>query len=118
MYEHQKDFWTPENRDAAYPRLTANSFPNNYVPSSYWIKSGAYLRLKNVVLGYTLPEAVTGKAKIKSTRIYVSGQNLFTWHDFFPGFDPEQRDTGGSFYPIMRTYTVGLNIISLPALGA
>lgn len=110
MYEHQKDFWSAENTDAAYPRLTANSIVNNYVTSSYWMKSGAYLRLKNVVAGYTLPGALTGKIGVRTARIYVSGQNLFTWDKFFPGFDPEQRDTAGEFYPIMRTYTVGLNV--------
>jgi TonB-linked SusC/RagA family outer membrane protein len=110
MYEHQKDFWTPENTDAAYPRLTANAIPNNYVTSSYWVRSASYLRIKNLVLGYTLPKKVTGKIKIKSARIYLSGQNLVTWSNFFPGFDPEQRDTGGEFYPIMKTYTVGINI--------
>lgn len=110
MFEHQKDYWTPENPDAAYPRLTANSIVNNYVTSSYWLKSGAYVRLKNVVLGYTLPAGITSKIGIKSTRLYVSGQNLVTWDKFFPGFDPEQRDTAGEFYPIMRTFTAGLNI--------
>jgi TonB-linked SusC/RagA family outer membrane protein len=110
MYEHQKDYWTPENTDAAYPRLTANSITNNYHASSYWIKSAAYLRLKNVVLGYTLPTALTQKAKIKSARVYISGQNLITWDKFFPGFDPEQINTGGAFYPIMRTYSAGVNI--------
>lgn len=110
MYEHQKDYWTPENPGAAYPRLTANSVANNYIASSYWVRSAAYLRLKNLVIGYTLPKSVTDKIKIKSARIYGSGQNMFTWDKFFPGFDPEQIDTGGSFYPIMRTYTVGVNI--------
>ena len=110
MFDYQKDYWSPNNMGAAYPRLTVNSIPNNYVTSSFWVRSAAYLRLKNVVLGYTLPTALTTKAKIKSARLYVSGQNLITWTKFFPGFDPEQRDTGGEFYPIMRTYTVGLNI--------
>ena len=110
IFEHQKDYWTPENTGAAYPRLTPNSITNNYVTSSYWMKSGAYLRLKNVVVGYTLPKMITDRIKIKSARIYVSGQNLFTWDKFFPGFDPEQRDTAGEFYPIMKTYTVGLNL--------
>lgn len=110
VFEHQKDYWSPENTDAAYPRLTANSIPNNYVTSSYWVKSGAYLRLKNVVLGYTLPQSLIEHISMKSARIYISGQNLVTWDNFFPGFDPEQRDTAGHFYPIMRTYTVGLNI--------
>ncbi len=110
MFDYQKDYWSPTNTGAAYPRLTVNSIPNNYVTSSFWVRSAAYLRLKNVVLGYTLPTALTTKVKIKSARLYVSGQNLITWTKFFPGFDPEQRDTGGEFYPIMRTYTVGLNV--------
>ena len=110
IYEHQKDYWSPSNPNAAYPRLTANSITNNYVTSSFWMRSGAYLRLKNVVLGYTLPKSLTGKVKLSSARLYVSGQNLVTWSDYFPGFDPEQRDTAGEFYPIMKTYTVGLNV--------
>ena len=110
MFKHQADFWSPENTNAAYPRLTNNSIVNNYHASSYWIKSSAYLRLKNVVLGYTLPTSLTNKAKIKSARVYISGQNLITWDSFFPGFDPEQIDTGGEFYPIMKTYTFGVNL--------
>jgi TonB-linked SusC/RagA family outer membrane protein len=110
IYEHQKDYWSPSNPNAAYPRLTANSITNNYVTSSFWMRSGAYLRLKNVVLGYTLPKSLTGKVKLSSARLYVSGQNLVTWSNYFPGFDPEQKDTAGEFYPIMKTYTVGLNV--------
>jgi TonB-linked SusC/RagA family outer membrane protein len=110
MFDYQTDYWSPENTGAAYPRLTANSIGNNYVASSYWIKSSAYLRMKNLVVGYTIPKTLTEKVKIKSARLYVSGQNLFTWDKFFPGFDPEQIDTGGEFYPIMRTYSVGVNI--------
>lgn len=110
IYEHQKDYWTPENPGAAYPRLTNNSIGNNYVISSYWIRSSAYLRLKNLVVGYTVPAVVSKKVRLNSARIYFSGQNLVTWDKFFPGFDPEQRDTGASLYPIMKTYTVGLNL--------
>jgi len=110
IFEHQKDYWSPENTGAAYPRLTANSNANNYVTSSFWMRSGAYLRLKNVVLGYTLPKTISDKVKLGSARLYVSGQNLITWSNYFPGFDPEQKDTAGEFYPIMRTYTVGLNV--------
>jgi TonB-linked SusC/RagA family outer membrane protein len=110
IFKHQLDYWTPENTDATYPRLTGNSIANNYAASSYWIKSSAYLRLKNLVLGYTLPTSISEKVKMKSARLYVGGQNLFTWDNFFPGFDPEQVDSGAEFYPIMRTYTLGLNI--------
>ncbi|MGV3640780.1 MAG: SusC/RagA family TonB-linked outer membrane protein [Adhaeribacter sp.] len=110
IFKHQLDYWTPENPGASYPRLTSNAVTNNYLASSYWIKSSAYLRLKNLVLGYTLPEAVSQKVKMKSARLYVGAQNLITWDNYFPGFDPEQIDSGAEFYPIMRTYTVGMNI--------
>lgn len=110
IYEHQKDYWSPENTDAEFPRLTANSITNNYVTSSYWMRDASFLRLKNVVLGYTLDQRVIKSLKSTTARIYVSGQNLFTASNYFPGFDPEQRDTGGEFYPIMRTFTVGLNL--------
>lgn len=110
MFDYQKDYWTPDNTGAEYPRLTANSIANNYIASSYWVRSAAFLRVKNLVVGYTVPKIITQKVKINKARIYLSGQNLFTWSKFFPGFDPEQRDTGGEFYPIMKTYTVGINI--------
>lgn len=110
MFEHQKDYWSPENTGAEFPRLTPNSITNNYVTSSFWMRSGSYLRLKNLVLGYTLPTSLSNKVKMQSARIYVSGQNLITWDKYFPGFDPEQRDTAGEFYPIMTTYTIGLNL--------
>ncbi|WP_183906744.1 SusC/RagA family TonB-linked outer membrane protein [Rufibacter immobilis] len=112
MYEFQKDFWTPENPGAAYPQLSIKNVSDNpnYRPSSYWIKSGAYLRLKNVVLGYTLPKELTQKVKISSWRFYASAQNLFTWDNFYPGFDPEINDNTGDFYPIMKTFTFGMNI--------
>jgi len=110
IFEHQKDYWSPDNTGAEFPRLTPNSITNNYVTSSFWMRSGSYLRLKNLVLGYTLPKAISNKAKMQSARIYISGQNLITWDKYFPGFDPEQRDTAGEFYPIMTTYTIGLNL--------
>lgn len=110
MFEHQKDYWSAENTDARYPRLTPNSITNNYVTSSFWMLSSSYLRLKNLVLGYTLPEPVTRLVNIKSARLYVGGQNLITWDKWYPGFDAEQTNTAGEFYPIMKTYTVGLNV--------
>jgi TonB-linked SusC/RagA family outer membrane protein len=110
MYESQRDYWSPENTGASLPRLTANSIPNNYVVSSFWVRDASYLRMKNLVLGYTLPKMVSDKIRIRSARIYLSGQNLFTLTNFFKGFDPEQIDTGGRFYPIMRTYTAGINL--------
>ncbi len=108
-YQHHKDYWTPENPGASYPRLTVNN-DNNFRTSTYWMQSGAYLRLKNLVLGYTLPQALTSRVKVGSVRLYVSGQNLITWDKFYPGFDPEITNSNGEFYPIMKTYNIGLNV--------
>jgi len=110
IFKHQTDAWTPENTDARYPRLTPNSITNNYLTSSYWMLSSSYLRLKNLVLGYTLPSSILTYGKIKSARIYVGAQNLITWDKWYPGFDAEQTNTAGEFYPIMKTFTVGLNL--------
>lgn len=114
LFKHQLDSWTPENPNAAYPILVpeANS-ADNFATSDKWVKDGAYLRLKNVVLGYTLPKSVVNKLKISDARFYVGGQNLFTISSFYDGYDPEvsySGSLGGEFYPIMQTFTFGVDI--------
>ncbi|MCT1523882.1 SusC/RagA family TonB-linked outer membrane protein [Sphingobacterium hotanense] len=108
VQEQHKDRWTPENTDAAFPRFAFNEI-NNIQNSTFWMKSAAYLRLKNLQLGYTLP-ASTLKDHIKMLRIFVSGQNLFTWDNFWKGYDPEGPVGNGSWYPQMKVYSVGLNV--------
>lgn len=82
MYTHQLDYWTPQNPDARYPRLANNgtqSNTNNFRRGSdMYLYDGAYLRLKNLQIGYTLPQEVSEKLGMKSYRVYFSGQNLFT----------------------------------------
>jgi len=114
LFKHQLDSWTPENTDAEYPILVpeANS-SDNFVTSDKWVKSGAYMRLKNVVLGYSLPKRWVDKVKFESARVYVSGQNLLTVSSFYKGYDPEVNyggSLGGEFYPIMQTFSFGLDI--------
>jgi TonB-linked SusC/RagA family outer membrane protein len=113
LFTHQLDSWTPDNPNAAYPILVpeANS-ADNFATSDKWIQNGAYLRLKNVVLGYSLPKSFLDKMKLDGVRFYLSGQNLFTISNFFSGYDPEVNyggGFGGEFYPIMQTYTFGAN---------
>lgn len=105
-----RDAWTPANPNASYPRLTTDQGTFNWKDSNYWVRNAAYLRLKNVQLGYTIPASVSRKLNIRSARIYVSGQNLATFTNFLQGFDPEKEDQNGDFYPVMRTTTVGLNL--------
>ena len=111
LFRHQMDSWTPDNPNAEYPILVpeANS-ADNFVKSDKWVRDASYLRLKNVVLGYTLPKFKTQNVKL---RFYISGDNLFTISKFYKGYDPEVSyggTVGGEFYPIMQTYTFGVNL--------
>lgn len=113
MFKNQLDYWTPENRNAKFPLLliegSEGTNPNNII-SDFWVKSGAYMRLKNVVIGYTIPKAVSEKMYLTRVRFYVSAQNLLTLTNAYEGYDPENSVSDGYFYPLMRTITFGLNI--------
>ncbi len=72
--------WTPElGNKAKLPKLDLNDIVSNKYPTDYFIEDGTYLRLKQVQLGYTLPASITNRIKFDRMRIYVQGQNLFTW---------------------------------------
>ena len=103
------DRWTPQNPGGKYPRLYSGG-NGNYIGSSYWLRNGAFLRVKHLTLGYNLPKKLMDKAKLQQCRFYVSVVNPFTISNYEPGFDPEISNTSGAFYPIMRTATVGFNI--------
>lgn len=112
LYKNQLDYWTEDNRNAEFPLLlidTTGANSNNIV-SSYWVKSGAYLRLKNLVVGYTLPKSWTKKMTLDNIRFYVNCQNLFTISDCLKGYDPENSISNGNYYPIMRTFNFGINV--------
>lgn len=103
------DYWTPENPDAAYPRF--GNQPNNNKNSTLWVKDASYLRLKNIELGYTLPQAVIKKLGIQSCHFYTSATNLLTITDVVD-FDPEkiQEDDRNRVYPQSKVYSLGLNL--------
>jgi len=109
-HEIHKDYWTPENPNAQFPRLTYNDGGNNYLPSSFWMKNAAYLRLKNVQLGYSLPLSLIGKWGVNAVKVYVGGQNLLTRDKFWKGYDVETPVGTGNLYPQVKVYTVGLDI--------
>jgi TonB-linked SusC/RagA family outer membrane protein len=99
MFEHQLDYWTPANPDARWPRLTSPgtaSTINNYGKGSdFNLFNGAYARLKNIRLGYTLPKGITSKYGINKLNVFVTGQNLLTISkiDFV---DPESTEFGNN----------------------
>jgi len=106
-----KDYWTPDNRDAQFPRLAFNN-SNNQQNSSFWVKDASYLRLKNLQVGYTIPQIRTSKIGVSNLRIYVSTDNVFTVTKFWKYFDVEAPVLSGysNFYPLMRTTTLGLDV--------
>jgi TonB-linked SusC/RagA family outer membrane protein len=104
-----KDSWSPTNPNATFPQLLP-SIGSNSTNSSFWVKDAAYWRLKNLNFGVKVPKAMAKKMGIERARVYVSGTNLFTSSKFWKGFDPELNNNSGEFYPIMKTYTVGINI--------
>ena len=101
----------PQNpvRYPNYPRLEliATSTPNTEM-SDFWILDASYIRLKNVSLGYTLPKNILSKCGISNLRVYIQAENPLTWNKYRQGWDPE-INTGGSYYPILSTYTFGVN---------
>ena len=107
-----------ENPDARYPRTLLNSGDKNYLTSSWWVESTAFLKLRNAQIGYTLPLRWIDKINLDRARIYVSGENLLTVTKF-EGFDPEIPTSGtvlpifsgNAGYPVTRTLLVGLNLI-------
>lgn len=103
-----RDYWTPENTNAYWPRLySGNSF--NYHASDRWIQDASFIRLKNLQLGYSIP---LKRFKIEKCRIYVSGQDLWEHSNMLKVFDPEvgNQPTAGNTYPFFRTWTIGLNV--------
>ncbi|WP_304509019.1 SusC/RagA family TonB-linked outer membrane protein, partial [Duncaniella muris] len=100
--------WTPENPyNSKYPVLRNSSNGKNNIASDAFVHNAAYLRCKNIQLGYTIPQEITRKFFVENFKVYASIDNLFTITDF-PGLDPEVGATVG--YPSVRQYSVGLNI--------
>ena len=111
-YEYQKNRWTLDNPDpnAIFPRFAFGE-ANNSQNADYWMKSAAYLRVKNIQLGYTIPKKMVEGLKIQGIRFYVSGENLFTLDGFWPGWDPEISPVSiGAYYPQVKTFNFGLNV--------
>ncbi|OUO55036.1 hypothetical protein B5F77_02255 [Parabacteroides sp. An277] len=102
------DVWTPENPEAKYPAATGE-WSENYgaAGSTFWIRNGAYLRLKNLNIAYTLPKNWYSAWGVNAIQVFGNGTNLFSI-DGMEEMDPEQDKLDS--YPIMRTFTIGLNI--------
>ncbi|TKT88859.1 TonB-dependent receptor [Dyadobacter frigoris] len=105
-----KDRWTPENPSNKYPRLTLDGVRSN-IHSSFYMENAAYLRLKNVEVGYSLNPKLLSRAGLGSVRVYGNIQNAFTLTKF-KGFDPEQTtdQTRAQAFPQVRVLTMGISV--------
>jgi TonB-linked SusC/RagA family outer membrane protein len=109
--EVHRDHWTPERTDAWYPRFTFLDTRNTTArQSDYWLQDAAYLRVKNIQIGYTLPSQWLTRIRIQRLRAYLSADNLFTKTDFFYAYDPETVTTSGGQYPQVKTVVFGINV--------
>lgn len=109
IFEHQLDYWTPNNRDAKYPRiLNSSDGEHNYLYSDYWKINAGYLRMKNLSIGYNFPHKWIETIGLERLRLYFSANNLFTISDFVPGLDPESSSSVS--YPFAKTFSFGLNV--------
>ncbi|PWJ55625.1 TonB-linked SusC/RagA family outer membrane protein [Dyadobacter jejuensis] len=102
------DVWTPENPDAAYPRpIGQNWYESGTGATSFWIRNGAYMRLKNLNIAYNIPSKWVANLKLVSAQVYVNGTNLFALSALKEFHDPEQLNYDS--FPVMKTFTVGID---------
>lgn len=109
--------YTATNTNGTLPRFTSDNVNNRYVSDRY-IEDGSYLRIQNISLGYRLPEKIARKNIFSNARVYVTGQNIYTFTKY-SGYDPEIGAFNSSIklqnvdmghYPIPRTFTAGINV--------
>ena len=114
-YVEHWDFFRPEgdplgaNTDAYYPRPLWTSNQNRQSQSQF-LQNAAYIRLKNLQIGYTLPKTWTSKAGLERVRVFFSGDNLWTGTAINKNFDPESLYQNGMTYPLSRTLSCGINV--------
>ncbi len=119
-FKDHLDYWRPAtdtnlgpNTNAYYPRPLFGQGSKNFQTSDRYLQNAAYMRIKNIQLGYTLPAAIAGKIGANRVRFYFSAENLATFTKMNKIFDPEATggDWGpGKLYPLQRTFSFGLNL--------
>ena len=103
--------WTPENPTGLYPRLTGAPTTNNTQGSDWWLRNNSYIRLKSAEIGYRLPDAIIKHVRMSAARLYVSGQNLFTYTPKMKEIiDPEASNGNGQYYFQQQVITFGANL--------
>lgn len=114
LYDNQKDYWTPENTNAYYARNYykggVNGASNRRIQTKY-LANGAYVRLKNITIGYTLPKDIFRNSMIQSVKLFFSGENLLNFDHLPDGLNTTFDNLGnGGTYPSLKQYSFGVNI--------
>ena len=106
--EKHLDRWTPEHHNASYPRVTRSS-QTNFVTSSFWVQDASYVRLKNLTLGYTVPKEWLSKIGVANAKVFLSGENLFTFTGL-EDIDPEEASERGWSYSNVKKFSIGMRL--------
>lgn len=104
--------WSPNNPDGTYPRAdvrTSSSINEGLFRNNFWLTNTSFLRLKNIEIGYSLPDDLMTKLHLKSARLFLSGFNLATFTKA-KDVDPEGDSNNGQFYPQQQIYNIGINV--------
>jgi len=114
IFKHQLDYWMPDRTNAYYPRVYkdggGNSGSSQRVQTKY-LSNGAYLRVKNITVGYSVPGHLLKKIQVKKVRVFFAGENLITWDHLPQGMDPEATDiSSGGIYPFIKKHSFGINV--------
>ncbi|WP_279178995.1 SusC/RagA family TonB-linked outer membrane protein [Parabacteroides johnsonii] len=131
---HQGNYWTEDNTDAYLPRYAGYNASLKSTPQTRYLQNVAYIRLKNLQFGYTLPQPIISKAKLQNVRVYISAENLWCWSPLYKhtrdldvtniyGSDPDLTDADmssglngnrgsgdGNSYPQMKSVSLGLSV--------
>jgi hypothetical protein len=118
MYPFMLDSWTPATAETAkWPAIHSRGTASlNYALNDFTLQNAAYLKLRNVEIAYKLPKSWSSAVKVANIRVFVQGQNLYTWTKFKMYVDPENLNVVNqafpltALYPTSRIYNFGLNI--------
>jgi hypothetical protein len=112
--QHVMDAWTGPGTTDSEPKASFGGY--NYIPSDWFVQDGSFIRLRSVVLGYTLPKSVSQKIYMQQLRIYFKANNLYTYTKY-TGYTPEiasqdvlSNGIDGGIYPVTAIYSFGINL--------
>jgi TonB-linked SusC/RagA family outer membrane protein len=114
VFKHQLDYWTPENQDAFYPRMFGagagdrGNYGSNQRVQTKYLRDASYLKINNITLGYTLPKQVLDRIHLDKVRLFLSGENLHTFHKLPKGITPDVNSDGT--YPIQSNFALGVQL--------